>query len=59
MTNNNAPKKQVGKRQRLPCGCVSDDRAWLEFCDGCGTEVHELHAAAHTAHRATLQDEMP
>ena len=32
-------------RERLPCGCRADDRAWLELCPACRAEVDTFRAA--------------
>lgn len=31
-------------RERFPCGCVADARAWRELCPAHAAEVAELHA---------------
>jgi len=38
-------------KERAPCGCVSDARAWLKLCDAHAAEVAERHKA-HAANMA-------
>jgi hypothetical protein len=39
-------KPRVGRLQRLPCGCVSDDISWIRFCEAANTEYAEYRAMA-------------
>lgn len=46
--------KVVGRRQRLECGCVTDDIQYHDWCDAHRREHEEIHARWNEEHRQEL-----
>lgn len=46
-------------KHKEPCGCIADERQWLEMCPPCKVEFTALHKRAQLEHKGQRTSKAP